>query len=622
MAAFLDMNDTAETSDCVDAAINFLLGERPDLQAEHDASHHDCGCPVEYHDEEIYKRICTLKTLLCARRPVPEIPDAIVRRIDRVLDYEKKHKLLTRVSKLPHVLEVAREGNGAPPIKISLWKGDITTLTDVSAIVNAANSEMLGCFRPHHLCIDNAIHSAAGPRLREVCYRHMEQQEHEQPVGSAAVTFGFSLPATRVIHVVGPQLPRWSDPSKGDCEDLAKCYTSCLDAAEKLPAIDGEVSIAFCGISTGVFAFPERQAAGIAVTTVIDWCLQHHQTPLTKIVFDVFSEEAREIYSLQLERTAKALAGRGVSYAVTQAPLTSGSAIYLHSLEVIKQWLNDAEYLIIAAGPGLSAAVGLDLSSPTLFRNHFSTLTPLGSRNVREQLSTTDWPSEYFRWGFIFGLLHLARSWAPTTAHQQLLDLTRRFGKNHHIRTSTPDGLFVSNGFDPAHVSTPNGEYKYLQCQNQCDPEAVYESKPYVDAAPQVLSKRTGGFINDFSIPRCGDCDGPLDLCTRDRPNFNEKPYAEGEARWRDVVRQTKFKDPKRTVILELGEDTETPGTIRWPNERLVSGEDDSFKLIRVGTGAAGWVSEELEESGSAIGVEGDVGDFIAALHESVIGAG
>lgn len=621
--SYQPMSGVAAVSENVDAAINFLLGERPDLQAEHDANdHHDCGCPVEYHDEEIYQRIGTLKALLCARRPVPEIPDAIVRRIDVVLEYEKRHKLLTRVSKLPRVLEVARRDNGVPPIKTSLWKGDITTLTDVSAIVNAANPKMLGCFRPDHHCIDNAIHSAAGPRLREVCYRHMEQQEHEQPRGVAAVTFGFSLPAPRVIHTVGPRVARGSFPQEEDRDQLAQCYTSCLEAAEKLPATDGEVSIAFCCIATGIYGFPEHEAAEIAVRTVVDWCSQHPQTPLTQIVFNVFSEEAQEIYQDQLAAATHDSSAQAVSGLTTNVPPASSSAIYLKHLEIIKQWLNDAEYLIITAGNGLSTAAGLDLTSQLFFRQQFSTLSGLGFTSIAETLPETDWPSEHLRWRFLFGLLYLTRSWVPTEAHQQLLALTERFGNNYHIRTSTADALFASNGFDPAHISTPNGDYAYLQCQNKCHPDAVYPSRPYLDAAPQGFVKRTGNFIDDFAKPLCDRCDGPLDLCIRGRPNFNETPYAKGEACWRDVVRQTKFKDPKRTVILELGEGTETLGTVRWPNERLVSGEDDSFKLIRVGKGASGWVSEELEESGAAIGVEGDVGDFVAALHGAILGPG
>ena len=87
--------------------------------------------------------------------------------------------------------------------RIVLWRGDITTLA-VDAIVNAANSQMLGCFVPCHGCIDNAIHSAAGIQLRNECAQLMEAQGYEEPVGKAKITKGYNLPAKYVIHTVGP----------------------------------------------------------------------------------------------------------------------------------------------------------------------------------------------------------------------------------------------------------------------------------------------------------------------------------------------------------------------------------------------------------------------------------
>lgn len=84
-----------------------------------------------------------------------------------------------------------------------LWQGDITRLK-VDAIVNAANSQMLGCFVPHHRCIDNAIHSAAGMELRAECDSIMKHQGHSEPTGKAKITRGYNLPANWVIHTVGP----------------------------------------------------------------------------------------------------------------------------------------------------------------------------------------------------------------------------------------------------------------------------------------------------------------------------------------------------------------------------------------------------------------------------------
>ena len=136
-----------------------------------------------------------------------------------------------------------------------LWKGDITTLK-VDAIVNAANSQMLGCFCPCHGCIDNAIHTYAGVQLRNECNALMEEKRkiygrsYEEPTGRAMVTKGYNLPCSYVIHTVGPIIS--GRLKKNDCQQLSDCYRSCLEAALE----NGIKSIAFCCISTGEFHFP------------------------------------------------------------------------------------------------------------------------------------------------------------------------------------------------------------------------------------------------------------------------------------------------------------------------------------------------------------------------------
>ena len=138
--------------------------------------------------------------------------------------------------------------------RLILWQGDITRLS-VDAIVNAANSALLGCFVPCHGCIDNAIHSAAGLQLRDACNRLMEQQGHPEPTGQAKLTAGYNLPARYVLHTVGPIVQ--GRVSRHDRELLASCYRSCLELA----AEHDLQSVAFCCISTGEFHFPNQEAA-------------------------------------------------------------------------------------------------------------------------------------------------------------------------------------------------------------------------------------------------------------------------------------------------------------------------------------------------------------------------
>ncbi|WP_415961476.1 protein-ADP-ribose hydrolase [Collinsella tanakaei] len=173
--------------------------------------------------------------------------------------------------------------------RLALWRGDITTLR-ADAIVNAANAQMLGCFVPGHRCIDNAIHTFAGKQLRLACDRLMRGQGCFEPTSTAKVTEAFNLTSERIIHTVGPIAS--GALSDADRAALAACYRSCLEAAGNA----GCKTIAFCCISTGVFGFPQDEAAAIAVDTVVGWLDGHPDAPLERVVFDVFADRDLELY--------------------------------------------------------------------------------------------------------------------------------------------------------------------------------------------------------------------------------------------------------------------------------------------------------------------------------------
>ena len=168
---------------------------------------------------------------------------------------------------------------------ISLFKGDITTL-NADTIVNAANSAMLGCFHPLHNCIDNAIHSAAGIQVRLDCNDIMKGRQAEN--GEVIVTKAYNLPGRFIFHTVGPVV--CGRVTKENKSDLAKCYRNCLAKADEMKL----KNIAFCCISTGVFGYPQDDAARLAVKTVREYKEQTANN--IKVIFDVFTEEDYELY--------------------------------------------------------------------------------------------------------------------------------------------------------------------------------------------------------------------------------------------------------------------------------------------------------------------------------------
>ena len=216
-----------------------------------------------------------LRALFNVRMPKP-VSDEFLKIQNEYLKKEIKEKGITDFSALNPVFG-----------DIYLWQGDITTLK-CDAVVNAANSKMLGCFCPNHGCIDNAIHTFSGVQLRLFCAELMRKQAHDEKTGSAKITPAFNLPCRYIIHTVGPIVR--GAVTKKDCELLKSCYRSCLELAEE----NGLESIAFCCISTGEFHFPNKAAAEIAIETVKEYKAET-QSEL-KVIFNVFKDVDRNVY--------------------------------------------------------------------------------------------------------------------------------------------------------------------------------------------------------------------------------------------------------------------------------------------------------------------------------------
>jgi O-acetyl-ADP-ribose deacetylase len=177
---------------------------------------------------------------------------------------------------------VTRKTTAGGGVEVEVIVADITTLA-VDAIVNAANETLLGGGG-----VDGAIHRAAGPQLLAEC-----RTLGGCATGDARMTKGYKLPAKHVIHCVGPV---WSGGKQNEAELLASCYRRAI----QLAAASGLQSMAFPAISTGIYRFPPKQAAGIAVGTSIESLAG--ASSLKRLIFCCFSEDGAQLHSDALDR--------------------------------------------------------------------------------------------------------------------------------------------------------------------------------------------------------------------------------------------------------------------------------------------------------------------------------
>ena len=245
-------------------------------------------------DTEGKERI--LRSLMNIRMP-KMMPSSVIAVQDEYLQERNRENGIVTLDEIPTI--ASRGSRHDFSDQLSIWQGDITRLS-VAAIVNAANSQMLGCFVPMHTCIDNCIHTFAGIQLRAECSRQMNQlrikygKDYEQPTAVPMLTDAYNLPARKVVHIVGPIVE--GRLTKDLEQDLADCYKNTLDLCLE----NGIKSVAFCCISTGVFHFPNKRAAEIAVKTVTDW-LSGHPNALERVIFNVFKDEDKAYYETELQ---------------------------------------------------------------------------------------------------------------------------------------------------------------------------------------------------------------------------------------------------------------------------------------------------------------------------------
>jgi O-acetyl-ADP-ribose deacetylase (regulator of RNase III)/NAD-dependent SIR2 family protein deacetylase len=437
--------------------------------------------------------------------------------------------------------------------RLKVWRGDITTL-GLDAIVNAANSGLLGCFRPSHPCIDNAIHTAAGPRLREDCRRIIEYQGHAEPTGRAKITRGYYLPSRFVLHTVGPIVSQ-AEVTLAHRESLASCYEACLDLA----AAAGVKSLAFCAISTGLFGYPKAEAAAVAMDTVRQW-VQRHPTAVDLVVFNVFTAADEEAY-----RQA----------ALPRVAVTVGPRSLRDDARHIRQWVDEADRILIGAGGGLSADAGVDYTDEADFAAKFPALVKRGLRCAYQMIGYSDLEPEAF-WGYWLRHVNEVRLGdGRRRVYEHLFHLAH--GKDSFVLTSNVDALFVRNGFDPARVCSIQGDFAFLQCLTPCS-NALWPSAPVLERLLPEIDPATQALRDSSLVPTCPQCGGPVFFNVRGGEWFIEAPWRKQFGVLRDWVASA---SNERLIVLDIGSGFNTPSVVRWPMERTAKAIP-SARFVRI----------------------------------------
>jgi NAD-dependent SIR2 family protein deacetylase len=247
-----------------------------------------------------------------------------------------------------------------------------------------------------------------------------------------------------------------------------------------------------------------------------------------------------------------------------------------------KQWIDDADAVLICAGAGMSVKKGeMVYTNPDDFAAAYPWFVHWGYKTSYEVMGlggdmsvpmTAKWAlyakhMDNMRWSF-----------EPNSGYKTLLQLVN--GKDHFVLTSNVDGCFERSGFDPSLIYTPQGEWTYLQCTQPCREDSVFPSRPYLDAILPNISKH--GLIPEELIPRCPRCGSDMFGNVRGGSWFLHSKYERQNMALQKWL-QDLFDSKKNVVILEIGAGFNTPTVTRFPMESFArSMGTNRARLIRI----------------------------------------
>jgi NAD-dependent SIR2 family protein deacetylase len=246
-----------------------------------------------------------------------------------------------------------------------------------------------------------------------------------------------------------------------------------------------------------------------------------------------------------------------------------------HQATQLRQWLDEADRVLIGAGAGLSADAGVDYTDEVDFAAKYPALVARGLRAAYQMIGYSDLPVEAF-WGYWLTHVEQVRF---GDGRRRVYELLRELvaDRDCFVLTSNVDALFARNGFPPERICSIQGDFAFLQCLTPCS-DALWPSRPVLDALLPAIDPATQSLRDAQLAPACPRCGGAMFFNVRGGGWFVDAPW---RRQFADLREWLPSASNERLLVLDIGSGFNTPGVVRWPMERTAAAIPTS-RLIRI----------------------------------------
>ena len=275
--------------------------------------------------------------------------------------------------------------------------------------------------------------------------------------------------------------------------------------------------------------------------------------------------------------------------------------------DLAREWLADADSILLGSGAGLSAAAGIDYGDKQWFAENLTPMLQYGISTCAEILGGMCLPP-LLQWGYLSHQLEFVR-FGLIDHPVYRLQYDALAERDYFIHTSNVDALYERHGFDSERIYTPQGDYARMQCVEPCTDE-TWETRPMLERIREHTDPDTWQLSDEALLPCCPNCGGPMFMNVRAAHWFLETPYLPQRERllsWLDLV------SDRRLLVIEIGAGFNTPGVVRWPCEQITE-RHPSARMIRVNPFNAD-VPEALRDRSLSLACDGKT--FVSAVFGS-----